>query len=70
MIVDSQTFDLGRIFQQSLQRGGNGIILVNLFNDKLMNQRSDWANMMDSYEQELKDLVAGLNVTLQGLPQE
>ncbi|MBR2293524.1 MAG: hypothetical protein IKA44_04370 [Clostridia bacterium] len=70
MIVDSQTFDLGRIFQQSLQRGGNGLYLTNLFNAKLEDQRSDWANVMDSYEQELKDLVAGLNVTLQGLPQE
>ena len=68
MIVDSQTFDLGRIFRNFLRR--SGLILVNMFNGKLQDKRSDWQNIMDFYEQELKDLVTALNTMLRGLSQE
>ena len=72
MIVDSQTFDLGRIFEKSLRRGGavNGIHLMDLVTDRLEKKRSDWQNLMDSYEQEIQDLLTALNGTLQTLPQE
>ena len=68
MVVDSQTFDLGRIFAESFRRGGNGLYLTNLFNAKLEDQRSDWANVMDSYQQDLIDMANALNALIATLP--
>ena len=70
MIVESQTFDLGRIFQNSFQRGGAGTILINQFNAKIEAGRTDWENIMSSYKQELEDMVTALNTTLSTLPAE
>ena len=68
MIVDSQTFDLSRIFRRELRRGGTGAYLADQFIEKLKAERTDWANFVQSYEGELKDLLTGINTTLQTLP--
>ena len=68
MIVDSQVFDLGRIYQDSFRRGGNGSILVNMFNSRLDAGRTDWESIMDSYGQELIDLANALNAQIAALP--
>ena len=68
MIVDSQTFDLGRIFAESLKRGGQGSVLVAQFEGRLNEGRTDWSNIVDSYEQELKDMIAAINAKLIELP--
>ena len=68
MIVDSQTFDLARIFRRDLRRGGSGAYLADQFNEKIDAGRTDWSNVVDSHEQELKDLIAAINAKLIELP--
>ena len=68
MIVDSQTFELARIFRRDLRRGGTGSYLADQFNEKINAGRTDWSNIVDSYEQELKDLIAAINAKLIELP--
>ena len=68
IIVDSQTFDLSRIFRRELRRGGEGAYLADQFNEKIANKRTDWENIMSSYKGELQDLIATINTTLQALP--
>ena len=68
MIVKSQTFDLGRIFQESFKRGGQGAVLTAQFEGKLNAERSDWEGIMSSYKQELMDLAEQLNAQIAALP--
>ena len=68
MIVDSQTFDLSRIFRRELRRGGSGAYLADQFNEKIDAGRTDWENIMSSYKGELQDLIATINTNLQTLP--
>ena len=68
MVVDSQVFDLGRIWQDSFKRGGSGAVLVNMFNDRLAAGRSEWESIMSSYQQDLIDLAEQLNAQIAALP--
>ena len=68
IIVDSQTFDLGRVFQNSFKRGGAGIILINQFNERIDGGKTDWENIMNSYQQDLIDMANALNALIATLP--
>ena len=70
MIVDSQTFDIGRICAGAFRRGGSssGTILIWQFDEKLKASRTDWENVMDAYKDELIELAEQFNTELAALP--
>ncbi|MBR2293530.1 MAG: extracellular solute-binding protein [Clostridia bacterium] len=68
MVVDSQTFDLGRIFAESFRHGGNGTILINQFNERIESGKTGWENIMNSYQQDLIDMANALNALIATLP--
>ena len=70
MIVDSQSFDLGRIYQSQFGLNGESITnsYMGMFTIKLHDGRTDWANIVDSYEDDMKRIVTDLNEKLKALP--
>ena len=70
MIVDSQVFDLGRVYASAFRRGGasSGQVLLWLFSERVEAGRTEWGSLMDAYRDELMDMAEQLNAKLAALP--
>ena len=73
LIIDSQTFDMGRVFQTQFEHkssSGNAThVNTNLFAQRLNSAKyDDWASLMAKYDDEIKGQLTEVNALLNRLP--
>ena len=63
-IIDSQTFDMGRVFETMFDHNGK-FRNTDLFAHRLKNAGSDWASIISGYKEEMENQCIDINNMLQ-----